>query len=100
MAFMPDRPPWPEGRLAIVTSVVGKSTEISQRRHINELFGVNTAVIAYCAQPGFTTDKPFLHITLRPPRLGSNPRVGSVPSRGRLAPDEPLRLRYGGFRRT
>ena len=26
---------WPEGRLAIVTRVVGKSTEISQRRHIN-----------------------------------------------------------------
>lgn len=67
---MPEaRPPWPEGRLAIVTSVVGKSTEISQRRHIAELFGGATAVIAYSVEPGFTTDKPLLHVTRRPKGL-------------------------------
>jgi colanic acid/amylovoran biosynthesis glycosyltransferase len=56
----------PEGRLAIVTSVVGKSTEISQRRHINELFGGRTAVVCYSVEPGFVTDKPMLHVTRRP----------------------------------
>jgi colanic acid/amylovoran biosynthesis glycosyltransferase len=64
---------WPEGRLAVVTSVVGKSTEISQRRHIAELFGGRTAVVCYSVEPGFRTDKPMLHITRRPegvlPRL-------------------------------
>lgn len=61
---------WPEGRLAIVTSVVGKATEISQRRHINELFGGSTAVVCYSVEPGFVTDKPMLHLTRRPPGLG------------------------------
>lgn len=60
----------PEGRLAIVTSVVGKSTEISQRRHVNELFGGQTAIVCYSVQPGFTTEKPMLHVTRRPPGLG------------------------------
>ncbi|MBP6999986.1 glycosyltransferase [Amaricoccus sp.] len=59
----------PPGRLAIVTSVVGKSTEISQRRHINELFGGNTAIVCYSVEPGFTTGKPMLHVTRRPPGL-------------------------------
>ena len=59
----------PEGRLAIVTSVVGKSTEISQRRHINELFGGETAIVCYSVEPGFVTDKPMLHVTRRPPGL-------------------------------
>jgi colanic acid/amylovoran biosynthesis glycosyltransferase len=59
----------PEGRLAIVTSVVGKSTEISQRRHINELFGGETAIVCYSVEPGFTTEKPMLHVTRRPPGL-------------------------------
>lgn len=60
----------PEGRLAIVTSVVGKSTEISQRRHINQLFGGETAIVCYSVQPGFETDKPMLHVTRRPPGIG------------------------------
>lgn len=59
----------PEGRLAIVTSVVGKSTEISQRRHINQLFGGETAIVCYSVEPGFTTEKPMLHVTRRPPGL-------------------------------
>ncbi|MBA3324568.1 MAG: glycosyltransferase [Rhodobacteraceae bacterium] len=62
-------PPWPEGNLAIVTSVVGKSTEISQRRHIAELFGGNTVVICYSVEPGFVTDRPMLHVTRRPKGL-------------------------------
>jgi glycosyltransferase involved in cell wall biosynthesis len=62
---------WPEGRLAIVTSVVGKATEVSQRRHIAELFGGRTCVIAYSVEPGFVTDKPLLHVTRRPPGLAS-----------------------------
>jgi colanic acid/amylovoran biosynthesis glycosyltransferase len=61
----------PNGRLAIVTSVVGKSTEISQRRHINELFGGSTAIVCYSVEPGFTTDKPMLHVTRRPPGLAN-----------------------------
>ena len=60
----------PQGRLAIVTSVVGKSTEISQRRHINQLFGGETAIVCYSVQPGFETDKPMLHVTRRPPGIG------------------------------
>jgi glycosyltransferase involved in cell wall biosynthesis len=56
----------PEGRLAIVTSVVGKATEVSQRRHIEELFGGRTCVVCYSVEPGFTTDKPMLHVTRRP----------------------------------
>jgi glycosyltransferase involved in cell wall biosynthesis len=60
----------PEGRLAIVTSVVGKSTEVSQRRHIEQLFGGETAVLCYSVEPGFSTDRPMLHITRRPPGLG------------------------------
>lgn len=60
----------PAGRLAIVTSVVGKSTEISQRRHINQLFGGETAIVCYSVQPGFETDKPMLHVTRRPPGVG------------------------------
>lgn len=63
-------PPVPGGRLAIVTSVVGKSTEISQRRHVRELFGGETAIVCYSVEPGFTTDKPMLHVTRRPPGLG------------------------------
>lgn len=59
----------PEGRLAIVTSVVGKTTEISQRRHIDELYGGRTAIVCYSVEPGFTTDKPMLHVTRRPPGL-------------------------------
>ena len=31
--------------LAIVTTVIGRSTDISQRRHIAELFGGNTATV-------------------------------------------------------
>lgn len=61
----------PDGTLAIVTSVVGKSTEISQRRHIAELFEGNTVVVCYSVEPGFVTDKPMLHITRRPPGLAS-----------------------------
>lgn len=59
----------PDGRLAIVTSVVGKSTEVSQRRHIEQLFGGETAVICYSVEPGFTTERPMLHVTRRPPGL-------------------------------
>ncbi len=58
------------GRLAIVTSVVGKSTEISQRRHINELFGGRTAVVCYSVEPGYAAEKPMLHVTRRPPGIG------------------------------
>lgn len=65
--------PPPEGTLAIVTSVVGKSTEISQRRHINELFGGRTAIVCYSVEPGFVTDKPMLHVTRRP--KGIAPRL-------------------------
>ena len=59
----------PEGNLAIVTSVVGKSTEVSQRRHIAELFGGDTVVICHAVEPGFQTDRPLLHLTRRPPGL-------------------------------
>jgi colanic acid/amylovoran biosynthesis glycosyltransferase len=55
-----------EGNLAIVTTTVGKSTEISQRRHIAELFGGNTAVICHAIEPGYVTDRPLLHLTRRP----------------------------------
>ena len=67
---MSDRSAPAGGRLAIVTSVVGKSTEISQRRHINELYGGATAIVCYSVEPGFVTDKPMLHVTRRPPGLG------------------------------
>jgi len=61
----------PEGRLAIATSVVGKATEVSQRRHIAELFGGRTCVICYSVTPGFVTDKPMLHVTRRPKGIAS-----------------------------
>jgi glycosyltransferase involved in cell wall biosynthesis len=60
-------PGLPEGNHANVTSVVGKPTEISQARHIDELFGGRTAVVCYSVTPGFVTDKPLLHVTRRPP---------------------------------
>jgi glycosyltransferase involved in cell wall biosynthesis len=66
MTMADPRPPWPDGNLAIVTTTVGKSTEISQRRHIAELFGGNTAVICHAIEPGYVTDRPLLHLTRRP----------------------------------
>jgi len=66
MSMAGQRPPWPEGTLAIVTTTVGKSTEISQRRHIAELFGGNTAVICHAIEPGYATDRPLLHLSRRP----------------------------------
>jgi glycosyltransferase involved in cell wall biosynthesis len=62
---------WPDGNLAIVTSVVGRATEVSQARHIAELFGGRTAVVCYSITPGFATEKPLLHVTRRPTGLGA-----------------------------
>ncbi len=50
----------PDGNLAIVTPTLGKATEISQRRHVAELFGGRTVVICKSVEEGFTTDRPVL----------------------------------------
>lgn len=95
----------PEGRLAIVTSVVGKSTEISQRRHIAELFGGRTCVICYSVQPGFATEKPLLHVTRRPPGLWPRAELeigkawGTVAHRASGVPFGAVRRRVEAFLR-
>lgn len=50
----------PDGNLAIITPTLGKATEISQRRHVRELFGGRTVVICKSVEAGFTTDRPVL----------------------------------------
>jgi glycosyltransferase involved in cell wall biosynthesis len=65
----------PEGTLAIVTSVVGKTTEVSQRRHIAELFGGRTVIVCHSIDPGFVADRPMLHLTRRPRGLADRAEI-------------------------
>jgi colanic acid/amylovoran biosynthesis glycosyltransferase len=44
--------------IAIATGILGRATETGVRRHINELFGGNTIVLAEKLEPGFTPGRP------------------------------------------
>jgi colanic acid/amylovoran biosynthesis glycosyltransferase len=57
----------PPGRLAVVTTRLGKATEISQARHVAGLFGGRTMVVCNSVEPGVTTGRPvFVRNAFKP----------------------------------
>jgi colanic acid/amylovoran biosynthesis glycosyltransferase len=99
---MTDRP---EGRLAIATPILGKSTETSQRRHIAELYGGDTVVVCRSAEPGFDPGRPVFQTGKKPMRgldkaeLELGKAVGTVAYRASGVPFGRTRRRLEAFLR-
>jgi colanic acid/amylovoran biosynthesis glycosyltransferase len=51
-------PEHPPGRLAVVTTRLGKPTEVSQARHVAALFGGRTVVVCNAVEPGIDVGRP------------------------------------------